>query len=528
VTTILLWALAPAALLCFALLLAFSTALVLTGEKLRLWRRCGPAWALLTASVVFALCGPSFRGLNDETSFLNIANALWVTGKANSYPEWIWKSGELIPYFERLTFRPVLFPALLLIPRMLLGQSWMFGFALNFVVVAALFFFAFKRGDRGANFSSLFAILVLAANPVLCLSAASSGYDILSLGFAALSFVALYRYQASRDSILLGIAVFSAACFASTRIEGILAMALICLFAFPTARAGRSWTRDFSIILVGAILVLPVLVQRTTYYPHVDIKSAQDMVNWANVWPHAISFVSGFFLELFGPFPILTHAIGAVFLVGRWRSGWLNECKALLLFLSIYLLFLFLFHDGNLKLPFQARLYLPFSVALCLAAAEWLIVETRQRYRQLLSAAFLAQLAISLPVMQKGVVYFVPPIEEEFNAVKNFVASHEEKSIYIYLNPGPISAFGKAAIQPKTFDRNRDWFRQMVSEESLGPIYLIEAWPPQKGARPLTLEEGDSKLLQEVQMKHLRTLRFYEINASAVSRGPAPKSPQPQ
>ncbi len=516
----LLWVLAPASLACFFLLLTFS--LPISFGKLKPRRYCVvPLFVCLGAVlIVFNTSPPKFRVLNDETSFLNIAEALKTTGKANVYPEWIWAEGKLIPQYEKLSFRPVLFPAILAISGFIFPNPSTLGFALNFLALLVLYFAVFLTFKKSnGHWIGYLGVLALVANPMLGFVATSSGYDLLALVFGFFTWLSWRNHVREPSTRNIGATLFACACFASTRVEGALAFGILAASLVPDIAKSRNRVAAW-IWGLAVILTLPNLLLRAAYYPHAEITSLNDLVSGTFFPANARSLIFGFFLRPFGPMPTIFHFLGVLALALFCKKIWALRNLPLLTYLCVYLAFLLCFHDGMLELPFQSRLFLPFSFAACLAVVRLAAAARFNFVRPAIYCGFLIQLFLGISVLHRGVVFSEPLIEKEFEAVKNFVESHHSKTIFIYANPSLISAFGRAAVQPRTFDRDRAAFKKMVAAESIGPIILIESWPQVKGISPSTLGNGDTIILEEVSLGNLRTLRFSEISANAVPREP--------
>lgn len=505
---------------------AFLSLLWLTAALLSLWfkgsrdyRRLASSIAcgLFAAGIIFAFCKPAFRVLNDETAFLNMAQALLATLKPGRGPEWMWLAGALKPVEDIAPFRPVLFPVLTALAGIGGKVTAWHAFMVNFLATGALF--ALLAHKCRGLYASAAVLLAILSGAVFWISVASAGYDILSLCLGCTTVLLLQRYRSAPSSAAFVALLGAALCFAQTRIEGALGFGILWLSLLSRARALTK--PEKATLLLAPLLLLPVLFQRLNFYPHVELNSVGELVAPGFVPGNSWEFLKAFFLEAFGPFPVLLHWIG---LWGLWKKC---RCRApqvwipVAIYLGIYLAFLFFFHDGGIRHPFQARLYLPFSFLLVWAAAAF--PRTRMERRVVLVAT-IAQLAFAIPHIRTGYLYFLHPSVEEVAALREWVEKSPEKALIVTFNSGSAAAFGRAAVRPQTFDRLQPWIRETVEKEKIGPVWIMETWPPHKMAIVTSVAEGDTKPVGETQLSGMRQLRVREL----VTFPAGPRAPEPK
>lgn len=519
----LLIALAPAALVSFLL---FLISAMKAASLLALKRRARLLLGAAVAAVaLFLLCAPDFRVLNDETHYLNLAQSILETGKANRSQEWIWSDGRLLPFNLTLSFRPVLFPVLLSGLGLAFGVNAGVAFLLNGIALFGCFYFVAELMRNSRNDTWVLATIgVMAVNPVLAFTAASSACDTLALMFGIAAIHYWLRYFRERHPGDLDTAIFAALCLASTRVEGILAFLILWSYACVPRRGERRPSAQLAVLL-APILAIPLFAQRLHFYPHADVSTTAELASWAFLPTNLASFANAFFLDITGPFPVVLHWVGAIALGILIRQSKLKQAWPAATYIGLYFAFLMFFHDGRAELTSQARLFLPMSVALALLGAS-LMVEMCQKNRWLGSAGLVlvgAQLALSLPAMGRMDPYRPQPQAEELRAIRKFVEQSPLRTLFAYYNPGAIAALGRAAILPSTLAGKKEWLRLMVKTEKLGPIVLIEAWPPSPDSHIPSLHESDMRLLLEVPLSGLRTLRLLEILPSAYGATPGPE-----
>ena len=512
------YSLAPAAAICFLWLFAGTLALLAKLPRKKLVRvGIAAAAGLSAAGLIFISCPPAFRVLYDETAFLNSAQALLATGKPGRGQEWIWSGGTLVPLEDIPPFRPALFPLLTAAAGLWAGPAPWHGFLVSFLAAAVLLTLVFLAAETPRK-AALQCAFVL-GGAVFCFTAASSGYDMLSLGLGFLTCLLLHRYERQRSSTALGALLAAGLCFAHTRNEGILGFLILWLYL-----AVREWKNtnlaSKALMPLALPLLVPLVAQRLDFYPHVEVGGLGDLLSPAHMPGHFLELARAFFFEPFGPFPVLVHWLGAWMLVrNRARLGVVAIPTGL--FLVALLLLLLAFHEGGIRHPFQARLYLPFSFLFCLwAGSAW---DSGTRWRSAAMVVAAVQLALCFPVLRQGYAYYRHRLVDEAAAIKELVEKSPPRSMFVYFSSGMAAAFGRASVRPKTFERDRPSFDAMARRESVGPVFLVESWPPHQGTITTSLEEGEARLVEEIPLPGLRYLRVLELTSPAGPPVQAPK-----
>lgn len=472
---------------------------------------------MTAAGLIFTACPPAFRVLYDETAFLNSAQALLVTGRPGLSQEWTWSGGMLSPLEEVPSFRPALFPLLVAIPGFPVGPAAWHGFFVSFFATGGLF--ALLCFCARSTAEAAFRCALTAGGAVFCFTAASSGYDLLSLSLGFLSCLLLYKYESERKAATLAALLGAGLCFAHTRNEGILGFLAVWVWLALRRRREMSFS---SRLLMGCSLILlaPLIAQRIAFYPHVELHEIDELVSPVHLPGNVMQLLKAFFFDFTGPFPVLVHYLGAWFLVARLKEHG-EAAIPVFSFLAALLLFLMCFHAGGVQHPFQARLFLPFSFALCYCAASaW---RAGPRWRAFGLATIGVQLALCIPNLQKGYLYFQHDLVSEAAVLRPLVENSPPKAVFVYFSSGMAAAFGRPGVRPKTFERDKAAFSEMLKREAAGPVYLVESWPPHKGTTVTTLREEETRLLEEIPLPGLRYLRVLELTSAAGTPAPEPK-----
>ena len=161
------------------------------------------------------------------------------------------------------------------------------------------------------------------------------------------------------------------------------------------------------------------------------------------------------------------------------------------------------FHGGKADAPTQTRLFLPFSCFLIWMALEWVKAQ-RKILKMGLGILLLASSLFSLWISRSYLEEFPHPMTAQFKALREILSRSEGVKLFVYANPGLITAFGQAAIQPWRYMRDEVWQRQE------GKLAWVESWPTMAPSlsRPEWLVPENLK--EELYYAKLQSLRLWE------------------
>lgn len=160
--------------------------------------RIGLAAALLLSVAVVLSMKPDFQVLSDETNLLAVSKSMVHDRSVLNQTMGRFYFGNFYPVESEAVVekRPLLFPFVVHFFHLALGYGARSAFLANFVILCALFSVVYALARRRLDEpSSIAAMLLMASYPIVSISAASAGYDLLALLFLFISLISLYGFM---------------------------------------------------------------------------------------------------------------------------------------------------------------------------------------------------------------------------------------------------------------------------------------------------------------------------------------------
>ncbi|RZA09401.1 MAG: hypothetical protein EOP11_01855 [Proteobacteria bacterium] len=455
-------------------LLAFSLFLFAMWDWLkptrRAWREWGPTLliSVLGAAIAYLSVSVDFKVLSDETNLLSVANMLTQFGKASNTEMWVYYYNTYHALDVSVPTRPLLFPLLTSLVHAINGMRWWSPFLVNFACLTGIFFLSFTWAKQNLSKAIPGAYLIflgLSMSPVLIINATSAGFDVCSLFFgflAALLFTRYFQEKAAgedRAALTLRALVFTLVCFASVRYESIVALAFVGLAIHAPERFRKM---PWSLYATAGFLLLPLFVARYLTWgqfenpPGVAPFALEHFVN------HLGPFVTSFFLDPRGPYPILLHwlgLVGTMLLIPRLSfSG-----RVILAYMVFLWALLLSHHFGFAGHPTQARLFLPVSFGLSLMALYLLSGLERYVDRRGIIVVFVIlafhhhQFAMGDPLMTQLTM------TREVRHIRDFLDEDAQRGdLYVYERPGQLTALGFSTISFNEFKAKQESYLENI------------------------------------------------------------------
>jgi hypothetical protein len=444
-------------------------------EEARDWRRWWKPLLLSlgTAGFAFASTSVDFKVLSDETNLLSVANMMIQFGKASNTEMWVYYYNTFHALDVSVPTRPLLFPLLTALVHAVNGMRWWSPFVVNFACLTGVVFLSLawaRRHVTAALPGAALAVLTIAMSPVILINATSAGFDVCSLFFGFLAALLFERHLREGDERTLKALIYTLVCFASVRYESIVALGFV-----GVALLVRDGYRrlPWGLYLTAGFLLLPIFTARYLTWgqfenpPGVPAFAFQHLVN------HLGPFLTAFFLDPRGPYPILLHWLGLVgiFLaMPRLKFG-----GRVLLGYMIFLWALLLSHHfGFAGHPTQTRLFLPVSFGLCLMALYLLSGLERYVDRRGILAVFGIllfhhhQYAVGDPLMTQLTM------TREVRHIRDFLEEEGQRGdLYVYERPGQLTALGKSSISLNEFSAKRESYIENVKRGLYRRLVLI-------------------------------------------------------
>ncbi|MGZ3650366.1 MAG: hypothetical protein ACXWR1_08515 [Bdellovibrionota bacterium] len=421
--------------------------------------------ALLGSVIVFCSTAIGFKVLSDETNLLSVANMLTIFGKASNTEMWQYYYHNYHALDVSVPSRPILFPLMVSLVEMVVGIKWWSPFVVNFAALVLLFslvlYWAQKNvPDRLLPRSTT--LLALLMSPILSIAATSGGYDLVSLAVGFGCFLLLFEYERRGDSATLECLLFGLICFASVRYESIIAL--------PFTAAGLYLLEGKAIfkkvqpqtIVVAAIMILPLVVQRYLTWGSFENPPDRAPFSLRNAMDWTPVFLTSFFKDGNGPYPILLHwlGLGGLALAVRRMKG---VAMIPLVFMGFVLLLLLSHHFGRADHPTQARLFIPISFGLVALAIYFL-----RDMEKFVDPRYLLMIFVVLTFHHRQYAVQDPltaqlTMTREVKHIREFLAvDNRPGDLWVYDRPGQLSAMGLSAISWNKFrDDNKSYLENL-------------------------------------------------------------------
>ena len=163
------------------------------------------AAALITVSV-FISVEPGYRTLADETNLISVSKSMYYDHTIYNSRMGRWFNDEYHSMYNEVPKRPVAFSFTLHLLHQIFGYSHQNGFILNGIVLFVLLFMAYAVSAHALGIvGGLAAMILIAAQPIILISATSSGFDLFATTLTAAMLLIAYFYlkKPSPDRLLL-------------------------------------------------------------------------------------------------------------------------------------------------------------------------------------------------------------------------------------------------------------------------------------------------------------------------------------
>lgn len=462
--------------------------------------------ALLGASVAFLSLKVDFKVLSDETNLLSVANMLAVFGKASNTEMWVQYYHQFQALDVAVPTRPLLFPLLTSILHGIFGMRETNPFVLNFLTLFFLLFLVLEWGKEFfAHYSRLIFFFGLMMNSVLLISATSAGYDLLSLLFGFIAFLCLKKYEGTGSSLHLRALFLSLVCFASVRYESILALPLVGLYLFVRERKIH-WDLYVTVL----ILILPLFMQRYLTWGSFENPPGVPAFSLTHFVKYFPEFMSTFFVDIKGPYPIALHWLGLAGLLVFSKNFRPYQWLSLTFCLGLLVLFLS-HHFGLAGHPTQARLFLSTSFALSLAGIYFLSGYQGRVDQNVILGLFAIFFFHHHHYSMRDPLISQLTMTREVRHIRSYLSSnHQDSDLYIYDRPGQLSALGKSTVSHLHFEANRVALVRNLKDGLYGRFIYLEKVPYGGDQKKSALVREGYRLepLQEHQISPEEKLRI--------------------
>lgn len=351
-----------------------------------LWKRYRAA-ALLSlafAAFIFATSKPGFRVFDDELKIVSVSKSMAEERTVDNVIMSIRYYNQTSPIHKSPDKRPLLFPFLIHLFHIFTGYRPQNAFAANFLVLWALLgvITAALQKKVSPPAAGVF-LLLIAAQPVFSLTAASAGYDLLFVFFMTLSFLSLKCFFENPSTASFEFMWMNLLMLLNIRREAPMLWILTILALLVLRRIKWEHLRFSFAFFATPLLLFPMVWQRLLF--RVDSQ-------WPKEGAFGISYFlnnnAAFFKNLFRcdfylPYANLVNILGIVSLAYffvrtfvRRKNPVLKENRDLWIVAGVNLaaewVVVTSYYWGQPDNFWASRLYLPFCVVLSIGAGALL------------------------------------------------------------------------------------------------------------------------------------------------------------
>ena len=447
------------------------------------------------AAIIFVTVKPDFRVLNDETNLLNVARSMYYERDVRVIEEANWEGPELKHLTYKHSSRPLLFPFYVHLFHLLLGYSVGHIFLANFMALGVVFYLLcrFLRPLIG-TVASFSAVLLVAAQPIVSLSATSGHYDVFNLCFFLIAFLSLDRFlrEPSRRSFIF--VWLSFLMQAHIRNEAFLFLIVIvlglCLFRF------MKWKYLATFLFPVSVLVqLPLWYDQWRKSPFSRLNAAMpqgsEVFSLANFFHHNQIFLKALFhFDFYLPYASVVNIIGILGIGLFWikqlrrKTFLINRVFATeTLALSTYLVVLWALYSSLVRADMSqaqsARFYLVFCVTWSLFAVYLgTALPVFRRWPVFIFLISLAFFFIYHPVAIRRQIfkdYDMDRYSGVHRSVMDFLNGlRDDRFLLVTPHSTRYVAYNLAAIQPWRAAKEKKYWINALNKKELSHIYMIE------------------------------------------------------
>ncbi|MBI2603442.1 MAG: glycosyltransferase family 39 protein [Deltaproteobacteria bacterium] len=459
-------------------------------------RRVG--WGLLAvialSMVVWFGVERGFKVLADESNHLAISRSLTFDKKAINVTQGQFFYDNFRPITSEIPKRPLLFPFLLSVVHSFLGYDIANAFALNGIILfllLGLVFFWIGR-TRWGVWGGVAAALLVAAQPIVGLNAASAGYDLLACLLLIWSLFLVFKLCEKRDSQTIALLWVSLILLSNVRPESGMFFPLILGLSFFFRLIRWSDLKERVLFFVGSfVFFLPRLWQ--LMLPH-DYENPQNVAviglgNFLRNIPDLGKglFHFGFLLPYATLLNLAALLVLAMFLVktllvrkesiSPYRPfGWIAAASVLSgLFVYVG------HHFGHFYHPTQTRFFLVFVLSLSLM--PFLLHHIFDRVRPLwVFVAGLSFFAIYFPVAREQRHVNSLTLIRKTRAVYEFFDGIKEKDVLVITDrPGIYTIRNMGSVNFTWAQEHRDMIRENLNRKLYQAVFVVEDIPYNTG-----------------------------------------------
>ena len=444
-------------------------------------------FAFLIAFIVWSGVEHTFKVLADEANLMSISQSLTFEKTAYNHTSGRWYYNNFWPLVSVIDKRPILFPYIVQIFHVLFGYSITNALIANcfllFLMLYVVFLLVYPVGGILGGFAGM---LLLAAQPIVCITAVSGGFDTLSCLLQFWVSYLVYRICTRKDEHIYLLLWYSLMLLLHVRYENMLAFPMVMLLLiifkkFPLSELKKnSYFYAFSILFVVPRIWL--LMSNQNY----ENPAGVPVIGWVNFVKYAPIFAKDFFsLHYDLPYATILNVtslfIGLVwvilFLVKREKLlpvKYFPFALVVLFFSTSELAITLSHHFGLFNHPTQARLFLIFIGFMSLVPflLKDILGFFPSKFALLAGANFFL---IYFPIAQENRFVNKLTIIRKTDWTYAFLDSLKEKHPMVITDrPGIYSIRQMGAVDFETAKKNSKMIGEDLKNRLYSEIYVVE------------------------------------------------------
>ncbi len=443
---------------------------VLPPQPWREWR--GPCLlAALGVAVCVSAVPLDFKVLSDETNLLNVSLSMYQDKTALHPVMGHFYYGNFHPKSAGAPTRPLVFPFLLSLLHTLTGYRAANAFVLNAAVLFSLLFMVSAVVWKALGFrDALAAVLLVLSQPIIAITAASGGFDLLSATLMLGVLLAVRLHLKSRTADSLTLVWMTLLVYSQVRYESIFALPLVMGFLALRGYVTLDMlTSRAAYYLSAPLFLFPWVMQRRLQPDHYDNPPGVPPFSAHHFFEHVAEFCDthldfGFYYPYDNLLNIAAALLFAALLAAGMRRRFEQWSLAQrdLFFASVLLvgagLGIFLAHYlGRTTHPTAARFFIP----ICLALAGIPLWVRRLQPQWFSSTTLLASAAVLcalyLPVAGECRFMHTLTLHRSTRLAQEYLSQFPHRRLLtISDRPGQCVALGLGAVDFPTARRTAD------------------------------------------------------------------------
>ncbi|WP_158631927.1 ArnT family glycosyltransferase [Chroococcidiopsis cubana] len=426
--------------------------------------------ALILTCFLFVSLSPDYRVLSDETNLLAVSKSMTYNKTIFNTTMGKWYYDNFHPIQQEIPIRPPMFPFLISLLHSLFGFSRNNIFILNGLGLFALLSLVYVCVKKTLDTTSGFAAMILiASQPIITLSATSAGFDLFSATFLAITLISLYGFMRELTSHGLSLLWINLMMFCYIRYESVVYFLLLLGFLVGFRLLRLHYLKpSLYLYVLTPIIYLPYLWQRILTKGNYEVPEGMSLFSVNSFWSHLSDLLSAqLCFDFYLPFATGVNITGVlllgILLIGlalkKFRfakpfQGYyaFTVSLCLLVHTSMYLAH----HAGQYTHPTQARFFIVFVICLTLIPFIYKSIGGALPSRLLLVGALIAFILYH-PIGVENRFYNTMTLPRKTRYVRDFLNKFEDKAILVIIDrPGQYISENYGAVDFDYANQNLD------------------------------------------------------------------------